>query len=168
MFNRSATTLQRWTRSLAAAGFLVVLAAFAFAGYGACAIGLARTVSPDGRTDQHDRPVAHQFVDRQRRALRAGTERAAVHRRGGRQPDQARGRVDRSRPATPYYYSVGNGIATLAGDDADHFFVTAPLTGTAQPTRIWVLGDSGTANASARAVRDAYLNLTGDDTPTCG
>jgi hypothetical protein len=33
--------------------------------------------------------------------------------------------------------------------------------GTAKPTRIWVLGDSGTANANAVAVRDAYLNFAG-------
>ena len=26
---------------------------------------------------------------------------------------------------------------------------------------VWVLGDSGTANRKARAVRDAYLNFTG-------
>ena len=31
----------------------------------------------------------------------------------------------------------------------------------AQPTRIWVIGDSGTADANAAAVRDAYLNFTG-------
>ena len=32
--------------------------------------------------------------------------------------------------------------------------------GTSQPTRIWVIGDSGTADADARAVRDAYFNYT--------
>ena len=46
--------------------------------------------------------------------------------------------------------------ATLAGGDANHFFVTSPPPGTPKPTRIWVLGDSGTADANARAVRDAY------------
>src|SRR6185436_955290 len=49
----------------------------------------------------------------------------------------------------------------LAGNDANHFFVTSPVAGTSSPTRIWVLGDSGTANANAQAVRNAYLSFTG-------
>ena len=64
-------------------------------------------------------------------------------------------------PDTTYFYSVGTTTATLAGGDMSHYFVTSPAPGTAQPTRIWVLGDSGTANADARAVRDAYLAFTG-------
>jgi acid phosphatase type 7 len=64
-------------------------------------------------------------------------------------------------PDGTYYYSIGTTTATLAGGDATHYFVTAPMTGTAKQTRIWVLGDSGTADANARAVRDAYLNFTG-------
>ena len=64
-------------------------------------------------------------------------------------------------PATTYFYSVGTRGPTLAGGDNDHMFTTSPLAGTEQPTRIWVVGDSGTANANARAVRDAYLTLTG-------
>lgn len=65
------------------------------------------------------------------------------------------------QPDTRYYYSVGTGTTTLAGGDASHFFVTSPAAGTAKPTRIWVLGDSGTADANAAAVRDAYLSFTG-------
>src|SRR6185295_16383775 len=42
-----------------------------------------------------------------------------------------------------------------------HFFVTSPVAGTSVPTRIWVLGDSGTANTDAQAVRNAYLSFTG-------
>ena len=64
-------------------------------------------------------------------------------------------------PDTRYYYSVGTSAAPLAGGDATHFFVTAPAPGTPKPTRIWVVGDSGTVNASAVAVRDAYLAYTG-------
>ncbi|HXG67965.1 MAG TPA: fibronectin type III domain-containing protein [Blastocatellia bacterium] len=64
-------------------------------------------------------------------------------------------------PETTYYYSVGTAAATLAGNDAGHFFMTAPAAGAARPTRIWVLGDSGTANANAQAVRNAYLSFTG-------
>jgi hypothetical protein len=65
-------------------------------------------------------------------------------------------------PATRYYYAVGSVTATLAGGDADHHLVTPPVPGTAGPFRIWVLGDSGTANADAAAVRDAYLAHAGD------
>jgi hypothetical protein len=62
---------------------------------------------------------------------------------------------------TQYYYSIGTTTTVLAGGNANHHFITSPVSGTAKPTRIWVLGDSGTANANAAAVRDAYLNLTG-------
>lgn len=64
-------------------------------------------------------------------------------------------------PNTRYYYSVGSLATPLTGGDANHFFVTSPPSGTSKPTRIWVLGDSGTANSSAAAVRDAYLTFTG-------
>ncbi len=59
--------------------------------------------------------------------------------------------------ATRYYYSVGTSSITLAGADATHSFVTAPSPGSSKPVRIWVTGDSGTADANARAVRDSYL-----------
>jgi hypothetical protein len=64
-------------------------------------------------------------------------------------------------PDTVYYYSIGSTTEKLAGDDANHFILTSPWPATPKPTRIWVLGDSGTANASARAVRDAYYAFTG-------
>ena len=64
-------------------------------------------------------------------------------------------------PNTTYYYAVGSTGETLAGGDANHRFVTAPTAGTAKPTRVWVIGDSGTADANAAAVRDAYLAYTG-------
>jgi hypothetical protein len=64
-------------------------------------------------------------------------------------------------PATTYYYSVGSTTLTLAGGDSDHFFQTSPPPGTARPYRFWVLGDSGTADGNARAVRDAYYAFTG-------
>lgn len=63
--------------------------------------------------------------------------------------------------ATTYCYAVGTATATLAGGDAGHCFTTSPTAGTPTPTRIWVLGDSGTADANARAVRDAYYGWTG-------
>ncbi|HJQ98693.1 MAG TPA: metallophosphoesterase [Candidatus Polarisedimenticolaceae bacterium] len=64
-------------------------------------------------------------------------------------------------PNTRYYYSVGSSTQTLAGGTADYFFTTSPAPGTTKPFRVWVLGDSGTANASATAVRNAYTTFTG-------
>ena len=69
--------------------------------------------------------------------------------------------VSNLSPATKYFYSIGSTTQTFAGNDANHFFVTSPVAGTSTPTRIWVLGDSGTANANAATVRNAYLNFTG-------
>lgn len=53
-----------------------------------------------------------------------------------------------------YFYSVGNSAGPLAGD-ASYRFTTSPEPGA--PTRIWVIGDSGTGDANAAAVRDAFL-----------
>ena len=64
-------------------------------------------------------------------------------------------------PETRYYYSVGSPEQQLVGGDEDHQFRTPPVPGTSRPTRIWVLGDSGTADASAAAVRDAYYQRFG-------
>ncbi len=61
---------------------------------------------------------------------------------------------------TRYYYSVGTSSQVLAGNDSEHYFVTAPVIGTPKATRLWVLGDSGTANANARAVANAYRSYT--------
>ncbi|OGT56092.1 MAG: hypothetical protein A3E01_17650 [Gammaproteobacteria bacterium RIFCSPHIGHO2_12_FULL_63_22] len=58
-------------------------------------------------------------------------------------------------PVMRYYYSVGSSTATLASG-TDYSFYTAPPIGTAQPTRVWVLGDSGTKDAVAAAVRNGY------------
>src|SRR5437867_5587575 len=62
---------------------------------------------------------------------------------------------------TKYYYSIGTSAGSIAGGDSTYFFLTAPGTGTAKPTRIWVLGDAGTASSQQRAVRDAYYTYTG-------
>ena len=62
---------------------------------------------------------------------------------------------------TRYYYSVGSTTQTLAGGDLNHFFLTSPLVGFPKPTRVWALGDSGTANSNAAAVRNAYYAFTG-------
>jgi hypothetical protein len=72
-------------------------------------------------------------------------------------------RVTGLNPKTRYYYSIGTAAETLSGGDDETYFETSPLSGTAIPTRIWIIGDSGTANANARRVYDAYLNQTGGD-----
>lgn len=64
-------------------------------------------------------------------------------------------------PETTYYYAINPPDGMLGGREADHFFKTAPLPGRSKQTRIWVIGDSGTGNAPAKAVRDAYLSYTG-------
>lgn len=61
-------------------------------------------------------------------------------------------------PDTRYYYSVGTTSATLAGGDADHYFDTHPVVASTPPVRVWVLGDSGTADANAASVRNAMSN----------
>jgi hypothetical protein len=63
-------------------------------------------------------------------------------------------------PETVYYYSIGTPTGTLAGDASMHF-KTGPVVGTERPVRVWAIGDSGTADANARAVRDAYAAFTG-------
>lgn len=68
--------------------------------------------------------------------------------------------VSNLAPNTRYYYAIGDGTAMLSGGNADTFFETAPAVGTTKPTRIWVLGDSGTGGYSTapRRVADAYKN----------
>lgn len=65
--------------------------------------------------------------------------------------------------ATRYYYSVGSSTEVLAGGDANHYFDTSPLAGSAAQTRIWVLGDMGTGTSAAAAVRDAFLAYPASD-----
>ncbi|HMJ92332.1 MAG TPA: Ig-like domain-containing protein [Candidatus Acidoferrum sp.] len=72
---------------------------------------------------------------------------------------------------TKYYYSFGSAVRTLGGGTnfgtgSNYWFVSAPLTGTRKPVRLWVLGDSGTANANQRAVRDAYHNYVTTNGPS--
>ena len=73
--------------------------------------------------------------------------------------------IDSLQAETKYYYSVGTTSDVLAGGDASHYFVTSPPAGTPRPTRIWVLGDSGTADDRPKAVRDAFYNYTGSLNP---
>ena len=67
-------------------------------------------------------------------------------------------RITGLEPGTRYYYAIGSRAAQLASG-ADYFFETAPAS--AEPTRIWVLGDSGTGTPEQREVRDAYYAHAG-------
>ena len=61
-------------------------------------------------------------------------------------------------PDTKYYYDVATSTDTLSSGP-DHFFITGPAT--QRPTRLWVIGDSGTATARAKAVYNRYREFTG-------
>jgi calcineurin-like phosphoesterase family protein/purple acid phosphatase-like protein len=62
---------------------------------------------------------------------------------------------------TQYYYAVGSVAGALVGDDADHYFRTAPTAGTAKPLRFWAIGDAGFTGAALDSVRDAFATFNG-------
>ncbi len=68
-------------------------------------------------------------------------------------------------PGTRYRYTVGSASDTLACLDGSCTFETPPPAGTAKPTRIWVLGDSGTKGAEAASVRDSFVAFNGGHPP---
>lgn len=63
-------------------------------------------------------------------------------------------------PDTRYYYSIGDSNGSFTSSP-EQYFDTHPEPGSTKPTRIWVLGDSGTADARAARVRDAYVGFNG-------
>lgn len=65
------------------------------------------------------------------------------------------------QPNTKYYYAIGNPSTTYP-TDTNHFFKTSPPHGTAQPIRIWAVGDAGTGTDEQRRVRDAYIAHKGN------
>ncbi len=76
--------------------------------------------------------------------------------------------IDNLSPDTKYFYAVGyndtNQDIIIAGDNTNHFFRTSPVPGTSKATKIWIIGDSGTANQNATNVKEAYLNSHVGDT----
>jgi hypothetical protein len=62
----------------------------------------------------------------------------------------------------PRNFLVGTTNLIRTGGDSNTFFVTHPMIGRRQPTRVWVLGDPGTRKRAERDVRDAYYKWTGD------
>ncbi len=69
-------------------------------------------------------------------------------------------RLTQLLPDTKYYYAFGSCPEALSGS-ALTYFVTAPELGTPKPTRIWVVGDAGTANIHQINVRNAYQAFNG-------
>lgn len=60
-------------------------------------------------------------------------------------------------PNTKYHYRIGNN-GSLLGGSIDLYFKTHPDIGTSGNYRFWVLGDCGTGDGNAMAVRDSYYN----------
>ncbi|MCC6219748.1 MAG: metallophosphoesterase family protein [Deltaproteobacteria bacterium] len=62
------------------------------------------------------------------------------------------------QPNTIYYYAVGSPSTVATTGNVQTFFKTAPHDYSTQAIRAWILGDSGTANSDATAVRNGYQN----------
>lgn len=65
-------------------------------------------------------------------------------------------------PYTKYYYAVGSVAGIQRGPESRQYFMTAPVPGTAQPIRLWAIGDFGKGSTEQGKVRDSYVNFTGD------
>lgn len=61
-------------------------------------------------------------------------------------------------PDTRYYYSIHSDGESFDSSGPFSFRTTPTNT---RPVTVWVIGDSGTANTNAEAVRDAYLDSVG-------
>ncbi len=61
-------------------------------------------------------------------------------------------------PATTYYYRV---IGDNDSASAVYSFKTALPEGDQSPFRVWLIGDSGTADSNAKAVRDSFYQFNG-------
>ncbi len=59
------------------------------------------------------------------------------------------------QPGTRYAYRIRTPYREIAGGEGFSFW-TAPLPRQPRPVRVWVLGDSGTGNTRALAVRDGF------------
>lgn len=64
-------------------------------------------------------------------------------------------------PNIKYYYAIGDSQGRLTKQDDAYFFETSPITGDTSAIRAWILGDCGTKNDNARAVRDGYYKYVG-------
>ena len=72
------------------------------------------------------------------------------------------------QPDTRYFYAIGTPASVLAGG-SNFWFVTAPVPGTKKPTRIWAIGDAGTAGNGSPdrqgSTRDAFDNFAAATRP---
>ena len=68
-------------------------------------------------------------------------------------------------PSSTWFYSVGDPATTLVGGNPTYQFTTSPPPGNTSPSRIWILGDCGTANQDQYAVRDAFRKFTAQRVP---
>lgn len=59
-------------------------------------------------------------------------------------------------PDTLYHYSLSNGAELMSPADGSCAFRTLPVPGADRPFRFWVVGDSGTATTSQKAVHLAF------------
>lgn len=67
-------------------------------------------------------------------------------------------RVSGLKPDTRYWYAVGSTEQVSHGGTRRDWFMTAPVTGSERPVRIWVQGDPGKGLPTTQAGRDAVLN----------
>lgn len=58
---------------------------------------------------------------------------------------------------TNHYYTIGSTLEVYQGD-TNNTFITAPVSGSISPVRIWVTGDFGNGSSSQDNVRNAYMN----------
>jgi acid phosphatase type 7 len=63
-------------------------------------------------------------------------------------------------PDTVYFYAIGSSTETFA-INVNQKFRTAPTN--TRPVSVWIIGDSGTADADAEQVRDTFLNKYGPE-----
>ncbi|MFT4565955.1 MAG: hypothetical protein ACI9FN_000908 [Saprospiraceae bacterium] len=66
-------------------------------------------------------------------------------------------------PNTRYFYKISDGTNLILQPSTDLYFETSPLPGSKEKITAWVLGDCGTGNNNARAVRDAYFDHIGQE-----
>ncbi len=67
-------------------------------------------------------------------------------------------RITDLEPGTRYYYSVGKIRTVEYGGSEKYWFTTAKETGSTEPVRLWVIGDSGYPGEVSAAVRDGMKN----------
>jgi len=69
------------------------------------------------------------------------------------------------KPATRYFYQIGDINGFHEFDPEKHWFYTKPVD--VVPTRVWVMGDSGEAGKTLNQVRDAALSWMQENPLLC-